>query len=741
MADLASRINTRHRWDWIWTPVTWLFVLVNAAPILWMLWCSLMGNNEILQGKTMPDPRPTDVFMLEQGQEGTLFAGTIHGQFYQFDPRELPEIRRSYDLESHAADYLKQGNDLWVLDANNGLRALDLQTWKISREYDWDWMQEQYEKEDHTRYIHRETGLHTNDSALAYWINHEPLIQGDQASKSLAEITGIFFPSNTALIDSLNQVLFHPVLVHKVLDVWNGYQGWINPVIPWLFEKSQRTEQESRQLFRWCFAERYPHLHTRFYQIEWQSLWVNRIPASGNGTTVVSCGENRLCLGLWWDDFPGMGILDLETESMRWITLRHGLPSSAIQHIVPVQEDEVLVVTDAGLTLVNVKQGEILKTVLFGEAGVPFLDGREMRVQYLNDHEILLAYSQELLRFDYREGMAVPVDFEPLQNLTSDITALAMQGEKFFLGTSQGMWVTDTLFEESFVLDNLFPGESAQKRSNGVIHKIMPVGNQVWVGSRNGVVVSVDLDDQVVVQEQQFPKGDLYLHWRNYQDLWRTIPFGTFLRNSLVICLSVMFISMLVASLASYALSRYSFPGKKIFSGAILSTQMIPGILYLIPIFIVFTAVQQILTIQLVNTWHGIILVYASFYIPMSTWILRGFFAGIPRELEEAALMDGCSPLGAFLRITVPAALPGIVATGIYVFLLAWDELMFAWVLSTDLSTATIPVGIRLYVGQFGNRFDLLMAAASVATLPVMVLFFLMQKQIVTGLTGGAVKG
>ena len=91
--------------------------------------------------------------------------------------------------------------------------------------------------------------------------------------------------------------------------------------------------------------------------------------------------------------------------------------------------------------------------------------------------------------------------------------------------------------------------------------------------------------------------------------------------------------------------------------------------------------------------------------------------------------------------MSAPAAIPGIVATGIYVFLLAWDELMFAWVLCTDTTTATIPVGIRLYVGQFGNRFDLLMAAASVATVPVMVLFFLMQRHIVSGLTGGAVKG
>jgi multiple sugar transport system permease protein len=140
------------------------------------------------------------------------------------------------------------------------------------------------------------------------------------------------------------------------------------------------------------------------------------------------------------------------------------------------------------------------------------------------------------------------------------------------------------------------------------------------------------------------------------------------------------------------------------------------------------------------GTYAGIVLIYSAWFLPFSIWILRGFFAAIPKELEEASLIDGCSRLQVFWFIALPLAMPGIVATGIYIFLQAWDELMFAWVL-TNADTMTIPVGIRLFVGNYQNRFDLMMAAATVATLPVVVLFFLLQRHIVRGLTAGAVKG
>lgn len=245
-------------------------------------------------------------------------------------------------------------------------------------------------------------------------------------------------------------------------------------------------------------------------------------------------------------------------------------------------------------------------------------------------------------------------------------------------------------------------------------------------------------NDEILTGSSMFiPK-----RWRvqNYVDMWKNINFGLYLRNSIIVCGTTMLIAMFLATLAAYSLSRFRFPGSAVFGTSVLATQMIPGIMFLIPIYLMFVRFHAITGIQLVGTLSGLIFIYSAFFVPFSIWILRGFFAAIPVEIEEAAIIDGCSRLGVFLRIVLPLAAPGIVATGIYIFLTAWDELMFAWVM-TNAETITIPVGIRLFVGNYQNRYDLMMAASTVATLPVMVIFFIMQKHIVRGLTAGAVKG
>lgn len=225
--------------------------------------------------------------------------------------------------------------------------------------------------------------------------------------------------------------------------------------------------------------------------------------------------------------------------------------------------------------------------------------------------------------------------------------------------------------------------------------------------------------------------------FKNYVDLWRQVNFGLYFRNSLIVCGATTIIVTVLATFAGYALARFRFPGADVFGMAVLGTQLIPGIMFLLPLYWTFIFVKQKLHVQLIGTHQGIIILYVAFYLPLSLWILRSFFAAIPRELEEAALIDGCTPFGAFRRVALPLAVPGVVATAIYVFLTAWDELMFAWVMDVK----TIPVGIRLYVGQYANRFDLMMAASVVVTIPVLVIFFLLQKQMISGLTAGAVKG
>ncbi|MFH1684151.1 MAG: carbohydrate ABC transporter permease [Candidatus Margulisiibacteriota bacterium] len=279
-----------------------------------------------------------------------------------------------------------------------------------------------------------------------------------------------------------------------------------------------------------------------------------------------------------------------------------------------------------------------------------------------------------------------------------------------------------------------FPGVDgevfAKARDNGFL----------YLGTSSGKLYKYDEGARKFITQIRVPRGHLLVRWHNYVDMWKSVNFGLYLRNSLIICGFTMFFAMIFSTLAAYALSRFRFPGSDLFSNSILATQMIPAIMYLIPLYIMFVRFTILTGIPVKGTFPGIIMIYSAFFLPFSIWILRGFFAAIPKELEEAALIDGCSRFQVFWYVALRLAVPGIIATGIYIFLTAWDELMFAWVL-TNADTMTIPVGIRLFVGNYQNRFDLMMAAAVVATLPVVVLFLILQRHIVKGLTAGAVKG
>lgn len=240
-----------------------------------------------------------------------------------------------------------------------------------------------------------------------------------------------------------------------------------------------------------------------------------------------------------------------------------------------------------------------------------------------------------------------------------------------------------------------------------------------------------------------FPKAP---QWGNYLELWRVVPFFHYLKNSLLVCGLTTFLALLVATFAAYALARFRFPGAELFGGSVLATQFIPGILFLIPLYLMYIAFQNWarealgLEVRLVGSYTGLVLTYTAFFVPFSIWILRGFFASIPKELEEAALVDGATPFQAFFWVILPLALPGLAATAVYIFLAAWDELLFAQILTSE-ATATLPVGLRTFVGNYQNRYDLVMAGATVAILPVLLFFFLVQRQLIQGLTAGAVKG
>lgn len=224
-----------------------------------------------------------------------------------------------------------------------------------------------------------------------------------------------------------------------------------------------------------------------------------------------------------------------------------------------------------------------------------------------------------------------------------------------------------------------------------------------------------------------------------FHDMWTTIPLARYFVNSLVVSSVSSVASVIIALFAAYAMSRYRFRGRQTFSVVVLSTQMFPGILFLLPLFVIFVDITTVTGVNLVDSRLGLILTFLTFTLPFSIWMLAGYLDSIPRELDEAALVDGSRPLGALFRVVVPAAVPGIVAVTVYAFMTAWGEVLFASVM-TDASTRTLAVGLRAYATQNNVYWNQIMAASLTVSVPVVAGFLLLQKYMVSGMTAGAVK-
>jgi multiple sugar transport system permease protein len=241
----------------------------------------------------------------------------------------------------------------------------------------------------------------------------------------------------------------------------------------------------------------------------------------------------------------------------------------------------------------------------------------------------------------------------------------------------------------------------------------------------------------------QLANGDYDLlspTFQAFSDMWGSIDFERYLANSIVICTGAAALATAFASSAGYALARFRFRGDRAYGLTVIGTQLIPGSLFLLPVFLGFVWLKQNTPIALLDTHVGMILVYTAFFTPLAIYFMRAFFQAIPRELEEAAMVDGCTRFGAFVRVVIPNAAPGLLATFVYAFLFAWDELLFATAL-TEQDAETIPIGIRNFIGNYSEEYDQLMAAGVISTIPVLVAFFATQRWLVRGLTAGAVKG
>jgi multiple sugar transport system permease protein len=222
-------------------------------------------------------------------------------------------------------------------------------------------------------------------------------------------------------------------------------------------------------------------------------------------------------------------------------------------------------------------------------------------------------------------------------------------------------------------------------------------------------------------------------------DMWSTVPLASYFVNSLIVSSAATLISLVIAVFAAYAVSRYRFKGRNVFTTTVLSTQMFPGVLFLLPLFLIFVNINQATGIQLVGTRWGLIITYFTFVLPFSIWMLAGYFDNIPHELDEAAKVDGSGPMGALWHVVIPAARPGLIAVAIYSFMTSWGEVLFASVMTTD-ENRTLAVGLQLYSTQTNVYWNQIMAASLVVSVPVVVAFLLLQRNFVAGLTAGAVK-
>jgi len=221
---------------------------------------------------------------------------------------------------------------------------------------------------------------------------------------------------------------------------------------------------------------------------------------------------------------------------------------------------------------------------------------------------------------------------------------------------------------------------------------------------------------------------------QNYLATFQIGNFTTYVVNSCVIAFSVMLLTVFLGSLGAYSLSRFALRGKKLFMMAALLPQFFPYVLILIPFYVLMS------NLNLVDTHLGLVLTHTSLTLPFALWMLTGYFNAIPMELDQAALIDGCSRLGVLFRILYPVALPGLVVAGFFSFVVSWGDYLFVSILSQSNETQTLPIGLQTFMTSLRVQWGLITAGTVLAIVPTVIFFSIVQRRLVSGLTAGAVK-
>jgi multiple sugar transport system permease protein len=261
-----------------------------------------------------------------------------------------------------------------------------------------------------------------------------------------------------------------------------------------------------------------------------------------------------------------------------------------------------------------------------------------------------------------------------------------------------------------------------------IVLAIICVGPIVWT-----FLTSIKFEDDIVTRSMvYFPSRFTF---ENYVKLWSQSSYPTLVINSLVVTSLTVLICLVTGTIASYSFSRFNFRGRTHLMLGYLIVRMFPAVLMIIPLFIVMRQVG------LLDSTFGLAVAYTSFLLPLFVWMLKGFFDAAPKELESAARIDGSTRIGAMFRIVIPIARNGLVATCVFVAIAAWNEYLFALMLTTSQGSRTWPVGLQLMVGEFQLPWGMLAAGGMISILPVIILFAIVQRVMVAGITAGAVKG
>jgi ABC-type glycerol-3-phosphate transport system permease component len=220
-----------------------------------------------------------------------------------------------------------------------------------------------------------------------------------------------------------------------------------------------------------------------------------------------------------------------------------------------------------------------------------------------------------------------------------------------------------------------------------------------------------------------------------YGRLFSQTPFVKYLRNSAVIAIATTVISLAAGCLGAYALARLRFPGRSLIARGLVVTYLVPPALLFIPLFAVMS------TLRLIDTHQGLVLAYLGFTVPFSTWLLMGYFRSVPIELEEAALVDGCTRIGSLFRVILPMSLPALAVVAFFAFTQSWNEFLYANVFVNSVEVRTITTGLTLFIVEDVFFWGPMMGAAFLSTIPPLVVYLVFQRWVVKGLTLGAVKG